>query len=123
VELPVGVAYGTDSKLVKELLERPAIQHADVLTAPPPVAYFTGFGDSSLNFELQFWVMQESNTVRVKSEVALEVMRLLAEAGIEIPFPQRDLRLRAVDAEAAAALAGEHAEREEFRPRIKSAAK
>ena len=42
--------------------------------------------------------MQESNTVKVKSEVALEVMRLLHEAGIEIPFPQRDLRLRSVDA-------------------------
>jgi small-conductance mechanosensitive channel len=40
----------------------------------------------------------------VKSEVALEVMRLLDEAGIEIPFPQRDLRLRAVDANAAATL-------------------
>jgi small-conductance mechanosensitive channel len=125
VELPVGVAYGTDPKLVKELLERPAVQHPDVLTAPPPVSYFTGFGDSSLNFELQFWVMQESNTVRVKSEVALEVRRLLDEAGIEIPFPQRDLRLRSVDAEAAAALAGDGAEREgsteELRPRIRSA--
>jgi small-conductance mechanosensitive channel len=48
--------------------------------------------------------MQESNLVKVKSEVALEVMRLLDEAGIEIPFPQRDLRLRSVDASAAAAL-------------------
>ena len=42
--------------------------------------------------------MQESNTVKVKSEVALEVMRLLNEAGIEIPYPQRDLHLRGVDA-------------------------
>jgi small-conductance mechanosensitive channel len=50
--------------------------------------------------------MQESNTTKVKSEVALEVMRLLDEAGIEIPFPQRDLRLRAVDADAAATLLG-----------------
>ena len=48
--------------------------------------------------------MQESNAVKVKSDVALEVMRLLDEAGIEIPFPQRDLRLRAVDASAAATL-------------------
>jgi potassium efflux system protein len=112
IELPVGVAYGTDPKLVKELLERPAIQHPDVLTSPEPAVFFKGFGDSSLNFELQFWVMQESNTVKVKSEVALEVMRLLDEADIEIPFPQRDLRLRAVDAEAAAALSQNGAERE-----------
>jgi len=122
LELPVGVAYGTDPKLVKELLERPAVQHPDVLTSPGPEAFFMGFGESALNFELRFWVMQESNTVKVMSEVALEVMRLLAEAGIEIPFPQRDLRLRQVDAEAAAALSGDVAEREEnsedLRPRI-----
>ncbi len=42
-----------------------------VLTAPPPAVYFKEFGDSSLNFELQFWVMQESNVMKVKSEVAL----------------------------------------------------
>jgi small-conductance mechanosensitive channel len=106
IELPVGVAYGTDPKLVKELLERPAVQHPDVLTTPPPVVYFKEFGESALNFELQFWVMQESNTVRVKSEVALEAMRLLADAGIEIPFPQRDLHLRGVDASAAGLLTG-----------------
>jgi small-conductance mechanosensitive channel len=106
IELPVGVAYGTDAKLVKELLERPAIHHPDVLTSPEPAVFFKGFGESSLDFELQFWVMQESNTVKVKSEVALEVMRLLSEAGIEIPFPQRDLHLRGVDPGAAGLRAG-----------------
>ena len=124
LDLPVGVAYGSDPKLVKELLERPAMQHPDVLTLPAPEAFFMGFGESSLNFELRYWVMQESNTVRVNSEVALEAMRLLREAGIEIPFPQRDLRLRSVDAEAAAALSGNGAERQEdrteFRARVKS---
>ncbi len=104
VELPVGVAYGSDVKLVAELLERAATVHESVLTAPPPVAYFKEFGDSSLNFELQFWVMQESNATRVKSEVALTAIDLLDHAGIEIPFPQRDLRLRAVNPDAAAAL-------------------
>ncbi len=104
LELPVGVAYGTDPKLVKELLERPAVHHPDVLTSPAPEVFFMEFGDSALNFELRFWVMQESNTVKVKSEVALEVMRLLDDAGIEIPYPQRDLRLRSVDPQAAAAL-------------------
>jgi small-conductance mechanosensitive channel len=103
-ELPIGVAYGSDVKLVSKLLEQPATCHESVLTSPAPAVYFKEFGDSSLNFELQFWVMQESNFVKVKSEVALEVMRLLDEAGVEIPFPQRDLRLRSVDASAAAAL-------------------
>ncbi len=104
VDLPVGVAYGSDVKLVSKLLGQAATVHEDVLTSPAPAVFFKEFADSSLNFEVQFWVMQESNTVKVKSEVALEVMRLLDEAGIEIPFPQRDLRLRAVDAGAAATL-------------------
>jgi small-conductance mechanosensitive channel len=104
VDLPVGVAYGSDVKLVSRLLDQAATAHELVLTSPAPAAYFKEFADSALNFELQFWVMQESNTVKVKSEVALEVMRLLDLAGIEIPFPQRDLRLRAVDANAAMTL-------------------
>ena len=106
-ELPVGVAYGTDPKLVIKLLSQAANAHESVLTSPPPVVYFKEFGDSSLNFELQFWVMQESNAVKVKSEVALEAMCLLDAADIEIPFPQRDLRLRSVDPTAATLLNGE----------------
>lgn len=104
VELPVGVAYGTNAALVCRLLDEAARAHESVLTTPEPSVIFKEFGDSSLNFEVQFWVMQESNTVRVKSEVALAVMQLLDDAGIEIPFPQRDLRLRSVDATAAATL-------------------
>ncbi len=105
VELPVGVAYGSDVKQVSKLLEQAATVHESVLTSPAPAVYFKEFADSSLNFELQFWVMQESNTTKVKSEVALCVMDLLDQAGIEIPYPQRDLRLRAVDPAAAALLA------------------
>ena len=106
VELPVGVAYGTDPKVVSKILDQAANAHESVLTSPPPAVYFKEFADSSLNFELQFWVMQESNGVKVKSEVALVVMELLDQAGIEIPFPQRDLRLRSVDSAAAATLLG-----------------
>ena len=104
VDLPVGVAYGTDPKLVIKLLDQAATANESVLTSPAPAVFFKEFADSSLNFELQFWVMQESNVNRVKSEVALCAMELLDKAGIEIPFPQRDLRLRAVDETAAATL-------------------
>jgi small-conductance mechanosensitive channel len=104
VELPVGVAYGTNADQVCKLLDQAARAHESVLTTPEPAVIFKEFGDSSLNFEVQFWVMQESNTIKVKSEVALAVMQLLDDAGIEIPFPQRDLRLRSVDATAAATL-------------------
>jgi potassium-dependent mechanosensitive channel len=100
-ELPIGVAYGSDPKLVAKLLEQAATTHESVLTSPIPAVFFKEFADSSLNFELQFWVMQESNVTKVKSEVALAAMDLLDQAEIEIPFPQRDLRLRAVDPDVA----------------------
>lgn len=114
VELPVGVAYGSDCKVVTQLLNQAATTHESVLTSPAPAVYFKEFADSSLNFELQFWVMQESNTVKVKSEVALAVMQSFDDAGIEIPFPQRDLRLRAVDTGAAAALLAPEASQRSF---------
>jgi len=95
-ELPLGVAYGTEPKTVLKFLLEAANKHESVLTDPSPMAYFVGFGDSSLNFELHFWVMQDSNWIRVRSEIAMAVMKRLDEAGIEIPFPQRDLHLRTV---------------------------
>ncbi len=101
VDIPIGVAYGSDLKLVMQLLYQAAATHEDVLTQPLPVAYFKEFGDSSLNFELQFWVMMQSNWVRVRSEVLSAVNQALDKAGIEIPFPQRDLRLRSIDGSAA----------------------
>ena len=68
------------------------------------MVYFTGFGDSSLNFELHFWVMQENNGLQITSEVALAAMEMFDDAGIEIPFPQRDLHVRSVDPKAAGLL-------------------
>ncbi len=95
-ELAVGVAYGTDPKIVLKFLLDAANKHESVLTDPAPMGYFIGFGDSALNFELHFWVMQDSNWYRVRSEIAMTVMKSLDDAGIEIPFPQRDLHLRSV---------------------------
>ncbi len=103
-ELPVGVAYGTDPKIVLKLLRNAAARHELVLTKPEPMAYFKGFGASSLDFELHFWVMQENNGLQITSEVAMAAMQLLEDAGIEIPFPQSDLHLRSVDPAAAAML-------------------
>ena len=103
-ELPVGVAYGTDPKRVLKILRDAAARHELVLTKPEPMVYFTGFGDSALNFELHFWVMQENNGLQITSEVALAAMQMFEDAGIEIPFPQRDLHVRSVDPSAASLL-------------------
>lgn len=103
-ELPVGVAYGSDPKAVLKILRDAAARHELVLSKPEPMVYFKGFGASSLDFELHFWVMQENNGLLITSEVALCAMQMLEDAGIEIPFPQSDLHLRSIDPAVAAAL-------------------
>ena len=97
IEIAVGVAYGTDPERVLELLTAQAAAHEGVMINPAPVAYFIGFGDSALNFELRFWSERQDIWFQLKSDVTVEVCRALNEAGIEIPFPQRDLHLRTVD--------------------------
>jgi len=73
-----------------------AKQDDGVLKDPPPTARFLGFGDSSLDFSLWTWsVLDEWITVESRLNVALNAA--FGEAGIEIPFPQRDLHLRSVD--------------------------
>ncbi len=109
VEIPLGVAYGTDLQTVLRLLLSAAQNHPEVLKDPEPVALFLGFGESSLDFELRAWAGDEF--VRVASELRVAISQALAEAGIEIPFPQRDLHLRSVDVGVAGALSGQSAER------------
>jgi potassium-dependent mechanosensitive channel len=70
-----------------------ATSHPHVMTDPKPDVFFKNFGDSSVDFELQFWVMQPNNWVRVKSDLALDVVRRFSLAGIHIPFPQRVLHI------------------------------
>jgi len=97
VEIPVGVAYGSDPGMVLQLLTRVANEHPDVMRSPAPEAFFLGFGDSALNFELRFWAAGQDTWFRLKSDVTIGMNRALNEAGIEIPFPQRDLHLRGMD--------------------------
>ena len=91
IEIPVGVAYGTDPATVLELLRTVAVDHQEVLEEPEPVGLFNGFGESSLDFELRCWTT--ADWVRVASEVRVGIHRALADAGITIPFPQRDLHI------------------------------
>jgi len=93
MEIKVGVAYGTDPERMLALLEGVARAHPDVLTDPAPQALFTGFGESSLDFELRAWTALFDSYVATQSQLSVAVARALAEAGIEIPFPQRDVHL------------------------------
>ena len=105
VDVPVRVAYGTDPERVIKLLVAVAESHPGILLERPPLAFFMGFGESSLNFELRFWSAWQDTWLQLQSEVTVAVARALQEAGIEIPFPQRDLHVRSFDAPVAQSLA------------------
>lgn len=95
ITIPVGVAYGTDPRRVIELLEIVAEQHPEVMRDPCPRALFLRFGESALEFELQLWTGAFENWQQLRSDVAIGINAALQAAGIEIPFPQRELRMRA----------------------------
>lgn len=103
--VPVGVAYGSDPDQVIGILVDVARNNPMVLPEPEPFVVFHGFGDSSLNFELRAWCAFNDG-LSVLTQLNVGINRALAENGIEIPFPQRDLHLRSVDGEAGSALAG-----------------
>lgn len=90
-QVTVGVAYGSDTKLVKELLIRVAQAHAKVMEHPGPFVRFVDFGNSSLDFELHFWSQELFRIEDVKSDLRFEVDQAFRENDITIPFPQRDV--------------------------------
>jgi small-conductance mechanosensitive channel len=93
VEVLVRVALGTDPKKVLDILKRTAADHPLVLTAPEPSAWMFGFGESSLDFRLFAWTRVE-NFLTVSSDLHVAVNEAIRGAGIQIPVPQRDLRVR-----------------------------
>lgn len=96
VVIPVGVAYGSDLTLVLKILADAAEQHPDILSNPKPSPIFIQFGASSLDFELRVWISDVDMRLRVKSELLLFIDQQFRDAGVEIPFPQRDLHLRSI---------------------------
>lgn len=93
----VGVAYGSDTALVKELLLEVAknsphvIQQGNAFGVPAPEALFVSFGDSSLDFELKMHIRDIARRHPVLSEINLAVDKIFRENGVTIPFPQRDV--------------------------------
>jgi small-conductance mechanosensitive channel len=98
VEVRVGVAYGTDPKKVLGILLEVAGSHDDVLEDPGPTTFFEAFGDSSLNFLLRFWTADFDNWRKIQSDITVGLDEALKKAGITIPFPQRDLHVRSIEA-------------------------
>lgn len=97
INVPLGVSYSSDPEHVRSILLEVARSHHDVLDDPQPNVIFTGFGDSSLDFELRVWTATRVITPRkFASELYFAIFEALRHEGIEIPFPQRDLHVRSV---------------------------
>jgi len=97
--VPVGVAYGTDTEKVRDILLAIAENNADVVKTgafPKPIVLFREFGDSSLNFELRVFLRKVDSRLRIISELNFAIDKAFREEGIEIPFPQRDLHVKSV---------------------------
>ncbi|NLI32891.1 MAG: mechanosensitive ion channel [Deltaproteobacteria bacterium] len=97
-EVRVGVAYGTDTERVRELLLQAVKSHPQVLAHPTPTVFFWDFGTSTLDFKVRFWIKNVDNDNRVLSDTRYEIDRLFKESGIEIAYPQSDIHLRTAPA-------------------------
>ena len=97
IKIPVGVAYGSDIRLVEKALAEAAAKHNLVLNKPVPQIWFKEFGDSSLNFELLVWIEKATERDQIISDINKIIYKLFIDYNIEIPFPQRDLNIKHTD--------------------------
>ena len=96
-DVDVGVAYGSDPEQVMRLLVEAASDIPEIMKSPAPTAMFRGFGDSSLDFRLLAWVQTVDVGLQAQNALRVAILRKLVHAGIEIPFPQRDVHIRSTD--------------------------
>ncbi|MBL4886261.1 MAG: mechanosensitive ion channel, partial [Planctomycetaceae bacterium] len=94
VVIPVGVAYGSDTDQVRELLFDIAKQDPEVLDDPSTMVTFEAFGDSTLNFVMRTYLENMNNRMETIHRLHTSINKRFAEAGVEIAFPQTDLHIR-----------------------------
>ena len=97
MEILVGVAYGTDPRRVLELLRGVVEGEERLLKDPAPSVQFLEFGESSLDFRVRAWTDDFDNFWDLRSDLIVQLDRAILDAGIHIPFPQRDLHVRSID--------------------------
>ena len=120
--MSVGVAYGSDTKLVYQTLQEIARRNSLVQRVPAPEVVFKSFGDSTLDFELRVVIPGRPYLPRVQHELNMAIDEAFREKKIEIAFPQRDVHIHNV-AQASAAAVEVEAEgaSEQVEPQAKAA--
>jgi len=98
VIIPVGIAYGSDTRRAQKIMLETLQAESKVLDKPAPQVIFVNFGDSSLDFELRVFIRSFEDRFPVINSVHTAINLALEDAGIGIPFPQRDLHLVSTDA-------------------------
>jgi small-conductance mechanosensitive channel len=94
IPIPVQVAYGSNLERVQALLVEAALAQPRVLRDPPPRAHVLAFADSGISMELRFWIADpEAGTGQIRSDIHLAIWQAFKAEGIEIPFPQREVRV------------------------------
>lgn len=93
VRIPFGVSYKADPEKIRQLTTEASLQHPLVLADPPPLLFFLGYGESSIDFELLVSIEHPELTIRTKSDLYYILWEVFAKHNIEIPYPQRDLNL------------------------------
>ncbi len=90
----VGVAYGSNTQLVKDILIQSAVDHPNILAKPEPRVFFRDFGNSSLDFEVMFWSDKTWEIEFTRSDLRFAIDQAFRDKGVTIPFPQRDLHVK-----------------------------
>jgi len=93
VKILVGVAYDSDPEQVCEIILRCAAEERLVLSSPEPSVYWKNFGESSLDFELRVFTRNITNIITLETNLRFAIFKALKNAGIQIPFPQRDIHM------------------------------
>jgi len=94
IVINVGIAYGSDTARVREVLEKVVREHPEVMDDPAPLVTFEGFGDSSLSFVVRCFLPRVDKRLETIHGLHMAIDQAFREAGIEIAFPQRDVHLR-----------------------------
>jgi small-conductance mechanosensitive channel len=93
IDIVVGASYDADPDQVEDILRRVAAADPRILDAPEPIVMLTGFGDNALEFKLLAYLGDIDDRRDVPSDLRKAILRAFRQAGIDIPYPQRDIRI------------------------------